>query len=386
MGHLIRDPSDRMPTTSSTQRRWLLLVFLAACATQPGNGPPRVPVSVARAVRRVLPYQIQSTGTVEAIRRVDVTTQVSGMLRRVRFAEGDEVSPGQVMFEIDPRPFQAALQQAEANLSRDAAQAANAARDADRYRSLVRDRSVTEEDYQQKEATAAALAATVQADSAVLTLAQLNLEYATIRAPIGGRTGSLLVHEGNLVRASASIPLVTINQLRPILVRFAIPAAQLPDLQRQRPASLRVLAQPVRDTTAPLEGGVSFVDNHVDSATGTVLLKARFPNRVGTLWPGEFVDVTLVLGEQADALVIPAQAVMAAQEGTYVFVVNPDGSAEQRPVTVQRTLDTLAVIADGLAPGAIVVTDGQLRLTPDSRVEIRAGTDGGGASEAGRAP
>jgi multidrug efflux system membrane fusion protein len=356
------------------------------CATRPRGGPPRVPVSVARAVRREVPYQLQATGTVESIRRVDVTSQVSGMLVRVRFAEGDEVSPGQVMFEIDPRSFQAALQQAEANLSRDAAQAANAARDADRYRSLLSDKSVTEEDYQQREATAAALAATVQADSAALTLARLNLEYATIRAPIGGRTGSLLVHEGNLVRSSTGTPLVTINQLRPILVRFAIPAGQLRDVQRRRQSGLRVLAMPVRDTAAALEGAVSFVDNHVDSATGTVTLKARFPNRNGTLWPGEFVDVMLVLGEQTDALVIPAQAVMAAQQGTYVFVVNADGSAEQRAVTVERTLDSLAVIADGLQPGAVVVTDGQLRLTPQSRVEIRA--SGAGASEprGGEAP
>lgn len=368
-----------MPDFAKTKHLWLLVVFLGGgCASRASNGPPRVPVSVARAERRALPYQLQATGTVESIRWVDVTSQVSGLLQRVRFAEGEEVAAGQVLFEIDPRPYRAALQQAEANLSRDAAQAANAARDAERYRTLAGDRSVTEEAYQQRAAAAEALAATVQADSAALTLARLNLEYATIRAPIGGRTGSLLVHEGNLVRAGAPSLLVTINQVRPILVRFAIPATQLPVLQRRSPETLRVLAQPGRDTAPPLEGAVSFVDNHVDSATGTILLKARFPNRNGGLWPGEFVDVTLILGEQTDALVIPAQALVAAQQGTYVFVVNPDGTAEQRPVTVQRTLDTLAVIADGLAPGAIVVTDGQLRLTPDARVEIRAGTAGSG--------
>lgn len=374
-----------MPDSTKTQRLWLLLVFLGSgCATRTSSGPPRVPVSVARAERRTLPYQLQATGTVESIRWVDVTSQVGGLLQRVRFAEGGEVAAGQVLFEIDPRPYRAALQQAEATLGRDVAQAANAARDAERYRTLARDRSVTEEASQQRAAAAEALAATVQADSAALTLARLNLEYATIRAPIGGRTGSLLLHEGNLVRAGASTPLVTINQVRPILVRFAIPATELPALVRRRPAGLRVLAQAARDTAPPLEGAVSFVDNHVDSATGTVMLKARFPNRDGALWPGEFVDVTLILGEQADALVIPAQALVAAQQGTYVFVVNPDGTAEQRPVTVERTLDTLAVIADGLTPGALVVTDGQLRLTPDARVEIRAGT--AGSSEAAVAP
>jgi membrane fusion protein, multidrug efflux system len=361
-----------------------VLVLGGACTSGTSGSPPRVPVSVARAERRTLPYQIQGTGSVQSMRRVDVTSQVTGMLLRVRFNEGDRVVPGQVLFVIDPRPYRAALQQAEATLSRDVAQAGNAARDAERYRSLAHDKSVTEEDYQQKQTAADALAATVRADSAAVTLAQLNLEYATIRAPIEGRTGSVLVHEGNLVRAGASTTLVTINQIRPILVRFAVPAGQLLDLQRRRPESLRVLAQPAGDTAAPLEGAVSFIDNHVDSATGTVMLKARFPNLDGALWPGEFVNITLVLGEQAGALVIPAQAVVAAQEGDYVFVVNPDGTAEQRPVTVERTLDSLAVIADGLTPGAIVVTDGQLRLTPQARVEIRGSA--AGASEARSTP
>ena len=320
-----------------------------------------------------MPYEIAATGAVEPIRSVNVTSQVSGMLRRVRFAEGDEVTQGQVLLEIDRRPYLAALQQAEANLSRDLAQAENAARDAERYRVLARDRSVTEEDYQQKQATADALRATVRADSGALTVARLNLEYATIRAPIAGRTGSLLVREGNLVRANESATLVTINQLRPIVVRFAVPAAELPELQRRLGGrgQLRVVAVPVHDSAAALQGELSFVDNHVDSTTGTVLLKARFPNRDGRLWPGEFVDVTLVLGVQSEAIVIPAQAVLAGQQGSYVFVVEADGTARQRPVTVQRTVDGLAVLADPLEPGTIVVTDGQLRVTPGAKVDVR---------------
>ena len=320
-----------------------------------------------------MPYEIAATGAVEPIRSVNVTSQVSGMLRRVRFAEGDEVTQGQVLFEVDRRPYEAALQQAEANLSRDVAQAENAARDAERYRVLASDRSVTEEDYQQKQATADALRATVRADSGALTVARLNLEYATIRAPIAGRTGSLLVREGNLVRANESAILVTINQLRPIVVRFAVPAAQLPELQRRvggrRP--LRVVAIAAHDSAASLEGELSFVDNHVDSTTGTVLLKARFPNRDGRLWPGEFVDVTLVLGVQSGAIVIPAEAVLAGQQGSYVFVVEADGTARQRPVTVQRTVDGFAVLADLLEAGTIVVTDGQLRVTPGAKVDVR---------------
>lgn len=353
--------------------RFVVACAAVGCTARTAGGPPRVPVSVARVEVRSVPYEIAATGAVEPIRSVNVTSQVSGMLRRVRFTEGDEVTQGQVLLEIDRRPYLAALQQAEANLSRDVAQAENAARDAERYRVLARDRSVTEEDYQQKQATADALRATVRADSGALTVARLNLEYATIRAPIAGRTGSLLVREGNLVRANESATLVTINQLRPIVVRFAIPAAELPELQRRvgGRGQLRVVVVPAHDSAAALEGELSFVDNHVDSTTGTVLLKARFPNRDGRLWPGEFVDVTLVLGVQSDALVIPAQAVLAGQQGSYVFVVEADGTARQQPVTVQRTVDGLAVLEGPLEPGTIVVTDGQLRVTPGAKVDVR---------------
>ena len=351
----------------------LLALPLAACSSRAASGPPRVPVSVARAVRQDLPYAIEATGSVEPINTVAITSQVGGMLQRVHFAEGDEVGAGQLLFVIDHRPFDAAVQQAEAALSRDLAQADNAARDAERYRTLVQDRSVTEADYQQKQAAADALRATVRADSAALTLARLNVEYATIRAPIAGRTGGLLVHEGNLVRAGATAPLVTINQLRPILVRFAVPVTQLPALQHRGVADLVVQARVARDTAPTARGVLSFVDNHVDSTTGTVLLKGKFANADGALWPGEFVDVTLIVGTQTGALVVPAQAVVTAQSGSYVFVVGDDGGARQQAVTVGRTVDSLAVITEGLDPGALVVTDGQLRLTPDARVEIRGG-------------
>jgi multidrug efflux system membrane fusion protein len=299
-------------------------------------------------------------------------SQVSGALLRVHFAEGDEVGAGQVLFEIDPRPYRAVLQQAEAALLRDVTQAQNAAREAERYRALALTNTVTQEDYEQKQATADALLATVRADSAAAAVARLNVEYATIRAPIGGRTGRLQLHEGNVVRATGT-SLVTINQLRPILVRFAVPAAQIPDLRRRAGRELPAFARAARDGALAAEGVLSFMDNEVDTTTGTVLLKARFPNRDGALWPGEFVDVTLVLDVQNDAVVIPAQAVMTGQQGTYIFVVNADGVAEQRAVTVARMVDSVAVLADRLPPGMLVVTDGQLRLTVDAHVEIRAG-------------
>lgn len=367
-------------------RAQTLFIFLSAvftaCSSRAASGPPRVPVSVARAERRDLPYVLEATGSVEPINTVAITSQVGGMLRRVHFAEGDEVAVGQLLFVIDRRPFEAAVLQAEAALSRDQAQAENAARDAERYRVLAQDRSVTEADYQQKQASADALRATVRADSAALTLARLNVEYATIRAPIAGRTGGLLVHEGNLVRAGATGPLVTINQLRPILVRFAVPATQLPALQRRGATDLVVQARVARDTAATAQGVLSFVDNHVDSATGTVLLKGKFANADGSLWPGEFVDVTLIVGTQMGALIVPAQAVLSAQRGTYVFVVADDGTARQQAVTVDRTVDSLAVISEGIAPGALVVTDGQLRLTPEARVEIRGGLPPGDSAKA----
>jgi multidrug efflux system membrane fusion protein len=355
--------------------RLMLLPVLAAAAGCSASQPPpaaKVPVSVARAERRAVPFAIKATGSVEPIATVEVTAQVGGLLQHVRFHEGDEVREGQILFEIDPRPYEAALQQTQANLSRDLAQLSNAQREAERAHALLGSGLGTAEDAQSKQATHDALAATVRADSAALSASRLNLEYATVRAPIQGRTGSLLVKEGNLVRTSGPQALVTINEIRPIQVRFAVPATYLTDLQKRGNESLRVqVRQGGRDDAPPIEGVLSFFDNHVDSATGTVLLKARFPNANGTLWPGEFVDVTLVLGVQEGATVVPAQAVMTGQQGSFVFTVEADGTAKQRPVVVSRTADSLAVIASGLEVGTTVVTDGQLRLTQNARVEVK---------------
>ncbi|HWC73840.1 MAG TPA: efflux RND transporter periplasmic adaptor subunit [Gemmatimonadales bacterium] len=356
------------------------VAVLNACTSHRGGAAPRVPVSVARVEKRSLPYELESNGTVEPIRSVQVLPQVNGTILRVHFAEGDEVSAGQTLFEIDPRPYQAALQQAEGTLARDMAQASTAAREAARYKVLATTNTVTQEDYEAKQSAADAAAAAVRSDSAAAAIAQLNLEYATVRAPIAGRTGKLLLHEGNVVR-SGSDPLVSIVQMRPILVRFSVPAVNLPAVRQRSDQQFTAIAIPARDSASSVEGVLSFVDNQVDSATGTVLLKARFPNRDGALWPGEFVRITLVLGTQTDAVVVPSQAVMQGQQGTYVFVVNSDGTAITQPVTVERTLDSLTVLA-GVPPGALVVTDGQLRLTPNAKVDIRGGptteTSGGG--------
>jgi multidrug efflux system membrane fusion protein len=355
----------------STARAVACLLLAAACARKGAGGPPRVPVTVARAEQRPVPYEIPATGTVEPRQTANVESQVTGVLTRVAFREGDEVAAGQVLFQIDPRPFQAALDQAQAMLARDAAQAENAELEARRYAELVKQDYVTQSDYDAKRANAEALRAAVRADSAAVANARLSLEYATVRAPISGRTGRMLVREGNLVRANTEDALIVINQIHPILVRFAVPERHLPDIQRYLKNRLPVLVSPSKDDTLFTEGLLTFVDNTVDTTTGTVLLKAEFANRDGALWPGEFVTVRLQLYIDAKALVVPSQAVMTGQQGTYLFVIDPNGVARSQPVTVERTAGAYAVIAEGVRAGDEVVTDGQVRLVSGAAVEVK---------------
>ena len=361
-----------------------VLLLLVACA-----GPPRppavpaVPVTVARAERRPVPFAIEATGTVEPVQTVAIESQVGGVLQEVAFREGDDVEAGQLLFRIDPRPYQAALAQAEAILARDQAQSEFAEADVKRYEELVRKDFVTAQQYDQVRAAAGALQATLAADRAAVENARLNLQYATIRAPIAGRTGSVLVRAGNLVRANSGTPLVVINRIHPILVRFAVPALQLALVREyQRRTTAVVLARPAGVSGAGIVGTLAFIDNAVDSATGTILLKGRFANTDKMLWPGEFVAVSLQLYVEPDALVIPVAAVVSGQQGDYVFVVGPEGTATTRSVKVARAAGDLAVIASGLQPGEQVVTDGQLRLTAGAKVDIRSSSsspEGSGA-------
>jgi membrane fusion protein, multidrug efflux system len=351
-----------------------ILTIVSACAKKDAPPAPPVPVTVATAERRDVPFELAATGTVEPLQTVAVQAQVSGILRRVAFKEGDEVKQGQVLFELDPRPYRAALDQALALLTRDRAQAAGAAQEAKRYESLAEKQYVTAQQYDQAKTTAAAGEATLAGSQAAVEQAQLNLQYATIRAPIAGRTGSLLIREGNLVRASATEPLVVINRLRPILVRFAVPASNLPLIQEHLNKGVVVRADPSGDGD-PSEGTLSFIDNAVDSSTGTILLKGRFPNDDGSLWPGGFVDVRLQLYVEAKALVVPAAAVVAGQQGNFVFVIQPDSSAATRPVTVSRTAGDFAILSSGVEAGDRVVVDGQLRLRQGSKVQIKATAD-----------
>jgi multidrug efflux system membrane fusion protein len=364
-----------------------LAALLGAVVVGPGcgNPPPReappVPISAARVERRAVPFTIEAPGTVEPLQTVAVQSQVTGVLERVNFREGDEVREGEVLFEIDPRPFRAALGQARGVLARDEAQLASAEADVQRFEALVEKEYVTPQQYQQAKASAAALRATVESDRAAVQAAQLNLQYATIRAPISGRAGSLLVRRGNLVRGGSGATLVTINQIRPILVRFSVPARHLAQIQRYRANQLTVRARPIGEGTASA-GTLSFLDNAVDTTTGTILLKATFANRDNALWPGEFVNASLELFVEPDALVVPTAAVQSGQQGAYVFVVKPDRTTEVRNVRVARTAGDVTVLEGGLEPGDQVVTEGQLRLTAGAKVEIKSPAGAGADSAA----
>ena len=345
--------------------------LLAGCAQKKAVRSPVVPVLVARAERRPMPIAIAATGTVEPIQSADVGSQVGGTVTRVLFQEGQEVRNGQPLFELDPRPFRSALAQAQAALARDRAQAAAARLAADRAASLFEKDLISQADWDAARASAEAMAATVQADSAAASMARLNLEYSTIRSPITGRAGRFNVHVGDYVKAATSDPLVVVNQVRPINVRFTVSESDRPAVERWRAAGPRVYVRVAGGDSTEIAGRLAFVDNAVDPSTGTLTLKGEFANADTKLWPGEFVEVRLVLTMQKDALVVPAQAVSRGQQGTYCYVVKADSTAEMRPVTVARADDVNAVIATGLQPGETVVTDGQIRILPKSKLVVR---------------
>ncbi len=347
-----------------------VLAGLAACGKPARKEPPPVPVLAAAAERRAVPFTIEANGTVEPIETVLIESQVAGVLLRVGFKEGDEVRQGQMLFEIDPAAYRAALEQAQGMLARDEAQLVAAKEDVRRFDALVEKEYVTTQQADQARATAAALEATVQADRAAVESAKINLRNATIRSPIAGKAGSLLLRPGNLVRTTSGTPLVTVNRIHPILVRFAVPAAQLEQIRHYRSKALVVHAKPTRGSILST-GTLSFIDNAVDSATGTLLLKASFENADGALWPGQFVQVALELYVQPDALVVPSTAVVTGQQGSYVFVVKPDRTTEVRDVRVARPAGDVTVLEGGLEPGEQVVTEGQLRLTAGAKVMIK---------------
>jgi multidrug efflux system membrane fusion protein len=334
-------------------------------------GPPAVPVTVASVLQETVPIRLQAIGNVEAFHTVALKARVDGQIVTVNFREGDPVKKGEVLFRIDPRPYEAALRQAEANALRDAA-ARDQARSQDRrYQELLQKNFVSKEAYAQIRINAATAEATAKASEAALENAKLNLNYCTITSPLDGYVGKVLLQAGNMVRANDANPLVVINQVRPIYVNFAIPEQNLPDVRKHMAAGpLRVEVLLPEPGLPQAAGKLIFVDNAVDPSTGTIRLRAQFANSDAMLWPGQFVNVDLRLFEQRDAIVIPSQAIQTGPGGQYVYVIGPDLIADMRKITVQRADGERAIVATGLAKGELVVTKGQLRLGPKTRVQI----------------
>lgn len=360
----------------------LLAVVALVAACHSGNNapkaPPPVPVRVAAVARADVPIIVDASGVVEPMQTVNVEAQISGTILSVLFKQGDWVTKGQVLFRLDPRPQQAALAQAQANLARDEAQAVAAQHDAERYAALAAEGYVTASQSEQMQANAVATAATARADRALVQAAEVSLGYATIRAPIEGRTGSLLVRAGNLVTPGGT-PLVVINQLRPIQARFPVLQTDFNLLR----SALSQQALPVTATSSDSggvteNGQVTFLDNAIDSLTGTVTGRAVFQNTNARLWPGQLVFLAIQAGVQHGVVIVPSAAVLVGQNGRYVYVIDrTKNTAQMRNVAVGRVAGDTTIVASGLAPGEVVVIDGQSRLNPGARVAISTGAAGG---------
>ena len=377
-------PAGTAPARRSRLRTVVIVavVVIVAAATaralvkSGAKGGPRqevVPVSAAVVARKPVPLTTRAVGNVEAYSTVVIRALVAGELQKIHFKQGQEVRKGDLLFTIDPRPLQAALDQAVGTLAKDKSTLANARALAARYKKLYEEGIASKEDLDQYSTSADTQAGLVAADEAAVANARVQLSYATISSPISGMTGNLLVYEGNLIKANDLTPLVTITQTKPVYVTFAVPEGELAKVNRARAAGpVRVDAALPSDEAHPLSGQLTFVDNAVDSTTGTIRLKATFENPDRRLWPGQFVKVTITTGVVEDALVVPSQAVQTGQDGPYVYVVKDDLTVEPRPVKTGAGTEGLAVITKGVTAGERVVTDGQLRLFPGAKVEIKA--------------
>jgi multidrug efflux system membrane fusion protein len=414
----------------------LLGAALAGCSGEPAGQaqaarPPIIQVSASPAIQRAVPVQLSANGNAQATSTVNVMSQVDGQIAQVHFTEGQDVKNGDLLFTLDQRPFEAAVRQAEgilakdraqllqaqanlaqtqaaekqaeANLARDMAQLDNANVEVRRYKELIDDGAISKEQFDSVRTTATAAEATVQADRAAITNAQaviqaaeatlenakaaieadqaavenarIQLGYTLIRAPMDGRTASLLLHPGSTVKArDAGSVMVVINQIHPIYVAFSVPEQYLAEIRKYRDAgSLRVEALIPGQEDRPVDGKLTFVNNTVDPTTGTIQLKAEFANPDNRLWPGQFLNVLLVLTTEPNAVLVPSQALQTGQQGPFLFVIKADHTVEVRPVVLGQALDSLTVIQQGLAAGEQVVTDGQIRLSPGARVEVRPG-------------
>ncbi len=331
-----------------------------------------------------MPVEVTAVGNVEAISTILIRAQVAGAVQDIRFKEGDFVTKGQVLLTIDPRPYEAALAQAKATLARDKATGAYNRAQAQRYKTLFDQGVVPAEQVDSVTSSADASDAIVNADEAAVKTAELNLEYCTITSPIDGRTGTIMVKQGNLVKV-ADVPIVVINQVNPIYVNFTVPQQYWPDIKEKVDRrALHVMATIPQDSGQPVAGTLTFVDNSVDTTTGTIHLRGTFENSQNRLWPGLYVNVLLTLSEQPNATVVPAHSIVTTQQGSYVYVVKADNTVEQRTVVPNRTIDNETVVDKGLRPGEMIVTDGQINLLPGAKIEVKS-TDAAAADPPGAA-
>jgi len=351
----------------------IFAVALVACS---GKKPPppdaAVPVDTAKVIKKTVPDLIDAPGSVEPIDTVAVKSLVDGQLLEVRVKDGDEVKKGELLFKIDPRPAQATLAQTEAALAKDAAASDLAKAQLDRYEPVATKGFISADQMQQYRTAYAAAAASVKVDQANVDATKLTLGYTDIFAPIDGRVGRILVQAGNLVKANDTQPLITINRISPIYVNFSIPGLYVDRVRNAHSKGMLPVFASGDGIDGRIDGQMSFIDNAVDPATNTVKLRANFPNADERLWPGEFVNITLTLGTDTSALVVPDAAVKAGPNGTYVFLIKPDSTAEQRSVKVTRSVNGESMISDGLAENDEVVTDGQSRLINGTKVKSRS--------------
>ena len=369
--------------TTGENRAWILATLALAaamlvdgCSRGGGKsaGGAGVPVLVAKVMETNVPVQINPppVGHVTAYSMVTIHSQIQGMISAIHFAEGQEVKQGDLLFTIDPRPAQAALDQARANLERDSGQLEYARASYSRDQKLFDAKIISPDQLGTDKASLDAATGTVAADQAAITNAQLNLGYCQIHAPMDGITGGLQAFVGNVVKAPDDT-LLTINQVHPIYVEFAVPEQYLPEIRSEMSQrKLKVQASFENMKVPPPQGELTFINNTVDQNTGTILLKATFSNTRSVLWPGQFVNVVLTLSELTNAIVAPSPAIQTGQNGEFVYVVKPDQTAEERPVTIGISYDGHTVVQTGLAAGETVVTDGQLRLAPGVKVNDKS--------------
>ena len=354
-------------------------IATAGCAKQEAARPPRptVPVVVGAVSRKAVPINLSAIGNVEAYSTVSIKAQVSGELTDVHFKEGDTVHKGQLLLTIDPRPYQAALAQAQAALARDKAIGVNSRAQAQRYQKLLEAGISASQEAESYISAANAADAVVAADEAAIETAQLNLEFCQIYSPVDGQTGYLMLKPGNLVKV-ADVPIVVINQMNPIFVNFTVPTQYLPDIRKFMAQGTIPVEATLPNEEAPERGELTFVDNNVDLTTGTIHLRATFANGRNRLVPGLYVNVLLTLSKETNAMVVPSHAIVPGQKGQLVYVVKQDKTVEARPVVSSRTVEGVAVIDKGLELGETIVVDGQAALAPGMKVEIKNPADAGG--------